>query len=47
LAAVLPDPKDRNAAKPSSFVKQRARAIIAGAETIEADGRAACFETVD
>lgn len=44
LAAVLPDPKERNAAKPSSFVRSRARAIISGAETIAADGRSACFE---
>lgn len=47
LAAVLPDPKDRNAAKPSSFVRRHANAIQSGAETIEADGRAACFETTD
>jgi monofunctional glycosyltransferase len=43
LAAVLPDPKGRDAAKPSSFVRQRARAIMAGADTIAADGRAGCF----
>ena len=44
LAAVLPDPKGRDAAKPSAFVKKRTRAIISGAETIAADGRSACFE---
>lgn len=44
LAAVLPDPKERDAANPSSFVRSRTRAIIAGAETIAADGRAGCFE---
>jgi monofunctional biosynthetic peptidoglycan transglycosylase len=44
LAAVLPDPKGRNASKPSSFVRNRAAAIKDGAETIKADGRAACFE---
>jgi monofunctional glycosyltransferase len=44
LAAVLPDPKSRSAAKPSDFVRRRTRAIISGAETIAADGRAACFE---
>lgn len=44
LAAVLPDPKGRSASKPSSFVRSRTRAIIAGAETIAADGRSACFE---
>ncbi len=43
LAAVLPDPKGRDAARPSSFVRQRTRAIMAGAETVAADGRAACF----
>ena len=44
LAAVLPDPKRFSASKPSSFVRQRARAIVAGADTIAADGRSACFE---
>jgi len=44
LAAVLPDPKGRSASDPSSFVRQRTRAIIAGAETVAADGRAGCFE---
>jgi monofunctional biosynthetic peptidoglycan transglycosylase len=44
LAAVLPDPKDRSASDPSSFVRSRTRAIISGAETIAADGRSACFE---
>lgn len=44
LAAVLPDPKDRNAAKPSAFVRGRAAAILDGAETIRRDGRSACFE---
>ncbi len=44
LAAVLPDPKGRSASDPSSFVRSRTRAIISGAETILADGRAGCFE---
>lgn len=44
LAAVLPDPKGRNAGNPSAFVRKRTRTIMAGAETIAADGRAACFE---
>jgi len=44
LAAVLPDPKGRSASKPSAFVTRRARDIVQGAETIAADGRAACFE---
>lgn len=43
LAAVLPDPKGRDAASPSSFVRSRTRAIMAGAETIAVDGRASCF----
>ena len=44
LAAVLPDPKDRSASKPSDFVRKRARQIADGAATIRADGRAGCFE---
>ena len=43
LAAVLPDPKGRSASKPTDFVRKRTRQIISGAETIAADGRAACF----
>ncbi|MCU0903806.1 MAG: monofunctional biosynthetic peptidoglycan transglycosylase [Tabrizicola sp.] len=44
LAAVLPDPKGRSASNPSSFVRSRTRSIMAGAETIAADGRSACFD---
>jgi len=44
LAAVLPDPKGRSASQPSDFVRQRTRAILSGADTIAADGRAACFQ---
>lgn len=44
LAAVLPDPQGRSASNPSSFVRKRTRAIISGAETIAADGRAKCFQ---
>lgn len=44
LAAILPDPKGRDPARPSAFVRRRAQAIAAGARTIAADGRAACFE---
>ena len=47
LAAVLPNPKDYNASNPGPFVKNRARQIIAGAETIRVDGRADCFEVKD
>ncbi len=43
LAAVLPDPKGRQAVNPSTFIQRRATAIAQGAETIRADGRAACF----
>jgi len=44
LAAVLPSPKKRSAAKPSARVSKRARLIQDGAATIHADGRAGCFE---
>ena len=44
LAAVLPDPKNRSAAKPTAKLRKRAAAILDGAATIRADGRAACFE---
>lgn len=47
LAAVLPDPKGRDAGNPGSFVRSRARAILAGAETIAEDGRADCFAPQD
>ncbi len=43
LMAVLPSPKKRSASRPTAFLKRRARAIASGAQTIEADGRAACF----
>lgn len=44
LAAVLPNPKGRNAANPSDYTRRRAASIRDGAATIAADGRAACFE---
>ncbi|MBT8409801.1 MAG: transglycosylase domain-containing protein, partial [Alphaproteobacteria bacterium] len=44
LAAVLPNPKERQAVNPSAFVERRARAIADGAATIRTDGRAGCFE---
>ena len=47
LAAALPDPRDRNPADPSSSLRKRAAQVVAGAETIAADGRSACFETRD
>jgi len=43
LAAVLPNPKARSASKPSASQKKRANSILSGANTIKADGRAACF----
>ena len=47
LAASLPNPKEYHAAKPGAYVRARARQIISGADTIEADGRADCFEVKD
>ncbi|MXQ08370.1 monofunctional biosynthetic peptidoglycan transglycosylase [Alphaproteobacteria bacterium GH1-50] len=44
LAAVLPNPKERQAVNPSTAVQRRAASIADGAATIRADGRAACFE---
>lgn len=44
IAAVLPDPKGRNPARPGGYLRARAAQIRQGADTIEADGRAACFE---
>ncbi len=44
IAAALPDPKGRNPARPSGYLRKRARAITDGAATIRADGRADCFE---
>lgn len=44
LAAVLPDPKGRDAASPSRSVRNRSASIADGAETIRVDGRSGCFE---
>ena len=44
LAAILPSPKTRSAAKPTSYVRARAVAIADGAATILKDQRSACFE---
>ena len=44
LAAVLPSPKKRSASRPTSFIKKQTRKIISGAETINQDGRADCFQ---
>ena len=45
LAAILPSPKTRSASRPSSFIQRRGRQILSGAATIDADGRAACFQS--
>ncbi|WP_299139567.1 monofunctional biosynthetic peptidoglycan transglycosylase [uncultured Tateyamaria sp.] len=45
LAAILPNPKNRSASNPSSFVRKRASQILSGAATIRADGRAGCFQS--
>ncbi len=44
LAAIRPAPKARSASNPSTFTRNRAAAILSGADTIAADGRADCFE---
>lgn len=43
LAAVLPNPKERDAANPTSYLRKRSAGIVDGAATIAADGRAGCF----
>ena len=45
LAMVLPDPKGRDAADPTAAQRRRSASILDGAATIQADGRAACFES--
>lgn len=44
LAAVLPNPKARSATEPTQFLRQRASDIAIGTASLEASGRAACFE---
>lgn len=44
IAAILPSPRTRSATAPDARLKRRVAAIIDGAATIRADGRAACFE---
>ena len=44
LAAVLPNPKERQAVNPSTATQRRAAQIMDGAATIRRDGRADCFE---
>ena len=43
LMAVLPDPQRRSPTSGTSFIARRGAEIARGAETIRADGRAACF----
>jgi monofunctional biosynthetic peptidoglycan transglycosylase len=45
LAMILPDPKVRDAANPTSAQRRRSASILDGAATIMADGRAACFQS--
>ena len=42
IAAILPNPKARNAAQPTSYLIRRSSAIADGAETLRANGRADC-----
>ncbi len=44
LAAILPAPQSWSASKPSAHVRKRTKAIMDGAATIAAEGRAACFQ---
>lgn len=44
LAAVLPNPKERSASRPTAKLRKRAASIRDGAATIQRDGRADCFE---
>ncbi len=44
IAAILPSPRNRSVTDPSVFTRRRAAAILEGAATIRADGRADCFE---
>ena len=43
LVSVLPDPDDRDAARPSAPLRARAAAIEDGARTLARDGRGACI----
>ncbi|WP_120633324.1 monofunctional biosynthetic peptidoglycan transglycosylase [Ruegeria sp. EL01] len=44
IAAILPSPRNRSVKDPSVRTRRRAAAILDGAATIRADGRADCFE---
>lgn len=43
LMAVLPDPRRRSPASGTRFIESRGASVLRGAETLRADGRAACF----
>lgn len=45
LAAILPNPKARDAARLTPALQRKAAGVRDGAATIQADGRAACFES--
>ncbi len=47
LAAVLPAPQSWSASEPTNYVRRRTKSIMDGAATIDADGRAACFQSPD
>ena len=42
LAAILPDPRNRDPRRGTDYMLRRSRAIADGARTLEAEGRAAC-----
>ena len=44
LAAVLPNPKERNPSASTAYMSRRIRAITDGARTLEGEGRAGCLE---
>lgn len=44
LAAILPDPKGRDAARPGPWLRKRAESIADGALTLRLDGRASCIQ---
>lgn len=44
LAAILPNPKQRSASRPSNTVRRRTGQVLSGEATIAADGRANCFQ---
>lgn len=44
LAAILPDPRNRDPRRGTDFMLRRSQAIVTGAETLEAEGRDRCIE---